>query len=126
MARIKKASRVLTKAEKRLAGMRTINTQLSFSEGISVPVLEIKIVTVREKLAAYNELLSQVDEAYDEILNAEQDLSDLSSKLLAGVGMQYGKNSREYETIGGARQGDRRRRRAVRSSEIAANAPLLD
>jgi hypothetical protein len=125
MARVKKASRILTKAEKRLAGMRTINTQLSFSEGVSVPVLEIKIVTVREKLAAYNELLSQVDEAYDEVLSAEQDLSDLSSKLLTGVGMQYGKNSREYETVGGARQGDRRRRRAVRSAEVAADAPLL-
>jgi hypothetical protein len=71
------------------------------------------LIKKRERLAAYNELLSQVDEAYSQVLDAEQDLSDLSSKLLTGVGMQYGKSSLEYATVGGARQGDRRRRRAV-------------
>ena len=109
MARAKKASRILTEAEKRLAGMRRVNAKLSFGGDISVSSLETKIVTVREKLATYNELLSDVDSIYEEVLNAEQDLSDLSSKLLAGVGLKYGKDSHEYETVGGSR-----RRRPIR------------
>ncbi len=115
MARAKKASRILTDAEKRLAGMRKVNAKLSFGGEISVPAMETKIVTVREKLATYNELLSEVDAIYEEVLNAEQDLSDLSSKLLAGVGLKYGKDSREYETVGGSR-----RRSPRQSVKVAA------
>lgn len=118
MARAKKASRVLAEAEKRIAGMKTVNAKLSFGDEISVPAMAAKIVAVREKLAAYNELLSEVDEIYEEVLNAEQDLSDLSSKLLAGVGLKYGKDSREYETVGGSR----RRRSPRRSVKVAATA----
>ena len=118
MARAKRSSRILTDAEKRLAGMRAVNAKLSFGDEISVPAMEAKIVAVREKLAAYNELLSEVDEIYEEVLNAEQDLSNLSSKLLAGVGLRYGKDSHEYETVGGSRQ----RRSPRRSAKVAATA----
>ena len=109
MARAKKASRVLTDAEKRLAGMRTIDAKLSFGGEISVPSLEKKIVTVRTKLAEYNELLSQVDDIYADVLSAEKELSSLSSKLLAGVGMRYGRSSSEYETVSGTRRRSSRR-----------------
>ena len=117
MARAKKASRVLTDAEKRLVGMRTVDAKLSFGGDISVPVLEKKILTVRQKLAAYNQLLSEVDEIYEEVLDAEQDLSKLSSKLLAGVGIKYGKKSSEYETVVGVR-----RRSTRRSEKVAVGA----
>ena len=115
MARAKKASRVLSNAEKRLAGMKTIDAKLNFGGEISVSSLESKIVAVREKLAKYNELLSQVDDIYADVLSAEKDLSSLSSKLLAGVGMKYGRGSSEYETVSGIR-----RRRPSRRTTIVA------
>ena len=115
MARAKKASRALTDAEKRLAGMKTIDAKLNFGGEISVPKLENKIVDVRNKLAAYNQLLSQVDDIYADVLDAEKDLSSLSSKLLAGIGMKYGRDSSEYETVSGAR----RRRSPRRSAGVA-------
>ncbi len=104
MARAKKASRVLTEAEKRLAGMKIVDAKLSFGGEISVPKLETQITTVRTKLATYNQLLSQVDEIYADVLDAEKDLSKLSSKLLAGVGIKYGRDSSEYETVNGVRR----------------------
>ncbi len=115
MARAKKASRILNDAEKRLAGIKIVNPKLTFGDGISVADLEKKIAAFREKLATYNEQLSQVDEIYDEVIDAEQDISKLASNLLAGVGIQYGKNSSEYETVRGVRS--RRRRPSTEAVE---------
>ncbi|MGB3789777.1 MAG: hypothetical protein WA949_17325 [Phormidesmis sp.] len=119
MARAKKASRILNNAEKRLAGMKIVNPKLSFGEGISVPDLEKQIVAFREKLATYNQQLSQVDEIYDDVINAERDIYKLSSNLLAGVGIKYGKDSSEYETVRGARLRRRRRPSDTETIEIA-------
>ena len=113
MARAKKASRILSDAEKRLAGMKVVNAELSFGDGISVPDLETKIINFRTTLAAYNQKLSEVDDIYEDVLDTEQDLYKLSSKLLSGVGLKYGRDSSEYETVGGSRLGKRRRRSSV-------------
>ena len=112
MARAKKTSRILHKAEKRLAGMKSISGNLNFGNGISTPALETNITSVREKLAVYNTLLSKVDEAYNEVLDAEQELSNMSKRMLMGVAFKYGKDSNEYEMAGGSREEPRPRRRA--------------
>lgn len=112
MARAKKTSRVLPKAEKRLAGMKSISGNLNFGNGISTPAFETSIASVREKLAVYNTLLSKVDEAYNEVLDAEQDLAGVSKKMLLGVAFKYGKDSNEYEMAGGSREEPRPRRQA--------------
>lgn len=122
MARAKKTSRILPKAEKRLAGMRSINANLNFSDGVSIPAFETSINSVRQTLLVYNTLLSKVDEAYNEVLDAEQDLAGVSKKMLLGVAFKYGKDSNEYEMAGGSREEPRPRRQAGQPTVGAATA----
>jgi hypothetical protein len=54
-------------------------------------------------------VLSKVDQSYNDMMAAEQTLSDLSELMLLGVASKYGKNSNEYEMAGGVRKSDRKR-----------------
>jgi len=109
MPRPKKKSTVLPKAEKRLAGMRSIDTKLSFGTGLSNDAFSAQVNAVRADLDTYNTLLSKVDEAYNELAASEQVLATLSENMLMSVAIKYGKKSNEYEMAGGARRGERRR-----------------
>ena len=109
MARAKKAPRILPDSEKRLSGLKSVDPKLNFGNGISVAALEGKIKQFRDILETYNDKLSGIDATYKEVLAAEAELTALYSKLLAGVGMRYGKDSSEYDRVRGARQSVRRR-----------------
>ena len=110
MARAKKTSRALPKAEKRLAGLKSIDVKLNLGNGATVQAYESKITAVRNTLSAYNTLLSQVDAAYNNALVAESELAEMSAKMLKGVAWKYGDTSSEYEMAGGTRKGERRRK----------------
>jgi hypothetical protein len=109
MSRPKKKSVALPQAEKRLSGMRSIDSNLDFGQGFSNDTFAAHIENVRSSLDAYNTLLSQVDKAANTFANAEQTLCNFSSKMLAYVAIQYDKNSDEYEMAGGSRQRKSRR-----------------
>ena len=109
MSRPKKKSIVLPKAEKRLAGMRSIDPKLSFKSGLSNDVFSTQVNVVRTDLDNYNTLLSKVDEAYNKLTASEQELATVSENMLMSVAIKYGKKSSEYEMAGGARRGERRR-----------------
>lgn len=109
MSRRKKKSVVLPKAEKRLSGMKSINPKLDFGKGRSNAAFNNKINEVRAKLDTYNTLLSTVDAAYNDFIESEKELATLSEKMLANVGVEYGKDSTEYEMAGGVRRSERRR-----------------
>lgn len=109
MSRSKKKSTVLPKAEKRLAGMRSINPKLSFSTGLSNDAFSAQVNAVHTDLDAYNTLLSKVDEAYNKLAASEQALSTVSENMLMSVAIKYGRKSNEYEMAGGVRRSERRR-----------------
>ncbi|MGD1899767.1 MAG: hypothetical protein ACFB16_22820 [Phormidesmis sp.] len=109
MARNKKASRALSKAEKRLAGMKSIDPKLNLGGGFSVAAYEAKINRTRKYLEAYNMLLSKIDAAFNLFLDAERSLSEMSEGMLMGVAMKFGKRSSQYEMAGGRRRGEKRR-----------------
>ncbi|MDF3057635.1 MAG: hypothetical protein K0R17_1850 [Rariglobus sp.] len=58
------------------------------------------------------ELLAQTKRVsngpFNDLESAEKTLDDLSSRMLAGVGVKYGKNSDEYEKAGGTRPDERK------------------
>lgn len=116
MARRKKSSKVLERAERRIASLRSISSTLNVGEGLTIEVYTQQIEDVRTKLAAYNTALSVVDQAYNATLQSEQVLADLSEHMLLGVATKYGKSSDEYEMAGGVRKTDRKRGRGVTSS----------
>lgn len=117
MPKRRRNSLSLTKAERRLEGLRAVNPALNFGNGLSVSAYSTMIEDVREKLAAYNMALSMVDKTQNALNEAERSLNDFSEHMLLSVASKYGKSSDEYEMAGGTRKTSRRRSRSLSSTE---------
>ena len=121
MARRKRSSKVLEKADRRIASLRSINPDLNLGNGLTVDVYTTLITDMRDRLAAYNTVLSTVDKTYNDMLVIEQKLGDYSELLLLGVATKFGKNSDEYEMAGGIKKSDRKR--STRKSNTTPATP---
>ena len=117
MARKKRSSTVLEKAERRIAGMQSVTNEIDLGNGFTLTAYEEQVRMMREKLMAYNRMLSLVDGAYNEMLAAERELMDFSDHMLSGFGVRYGKDSSEYEMAGGRRKSERQKRSRRKTSE---------
>jgi uncharacterized protein YhaN len=109
MARQKRSSRILDKAQRRSASMQSISDQLDLGSGLSIQLYNKNIDSLRNKMNAYNKALSLVDELQSEVEQAEQSLATYSEQILLGVAAKFGKNSNEYEKAGGVKKSDRKR-----------------
>ncbi|PMB51603.1 hypothetical protein CEN39_14375 [Fischerella thermalis CCMEE 5201] len=109
MARQKRSSRTLGKAQVRLASIKSISPTLDVGEGLTVKDYTEKIESLRQSLEAYNSALSTVDVLLTQIIENEQDLADYSEKILRGIAYKFGSNSHEYQMAGGTRKSDRKR-----------------
>ncbi len=101
MARLKRSSKVLDKATRRIAGMRSISETLEFGDGLSLAEYDQRIQTLQAKLSSYNTMLSTLDEAVGQIKLLEQELSAYTEKMLMSVATRYGKTSLQYVQAGG-------------------------
>ena len=119
MARRKRSSKVLEKADRRIASLRSISPDLNLGNGLTIDSYTDLITDMRDKLATYNTVLSTVDKTYNDMLVIEQKLGDYSELLLLGVATKFGKNSDEYEMAGGIKKSDRKR-----STRKMASAPV--
>ena len=117
MARRKKQSATLEKAQKRLAGLKSIDAKVDLGNGLTVASYEKEINEVRQKIEAYNTLLSKVDDAANTVQTLERELSVAAENVLLAVKLKYGKDSSEYEMVGGTRQSERRRPKAPSTDE---------
>ncbi|MCP6759271.1 MAG: hypothetical protein NHB32_11015 [Fischerella sp. CENA71] len=113
MSRRKRSSVILEKADRRIAGFMSIDEGLDLGNGLSMQEFTNSVENTREKLKIYNAILSKVDQAYREVLEAEQNLSSLSERMMNGIASKFGKDSNEYEMAGGTRRKERRRRVSV-------------
>jgi hypothetical protein len=111
MARKKRSSRIIERAQRRLSSIQSINPQLALDGAISTKDYAKHIDELRQKLNAYNTALSTVDDLYNQFTDGERQLADYSEKMLLGVAVRYGKDSNEYEMAGGVRKQDRKRPR---------------
>jgi hypothetical protein len=109
MARRKRNSDVLERADRRMESLRSISTELDFGNELTLRNYTSTINSLRSKLAAYNTALSSIDKLADDVSNAEQIVMAMSEKMLLGVGSRYGKTSQEYEMAGGSRRKKSRR-----------------
>lgn len=121
MTRRKRGSKMLERAERRYASLRSLGTVLDLGNGLTLDAFNAQIATVRERLIHYNTALSTIDKAYNDVLSAEQQLGAFAESMLLGVAVRYGKNSDEYEMAGGVRRPERRRRKPK-----AAVNPLVE
>lgn len=110
MARPKRTSPALTKAEQREAGMRSISETLDLGNGLNLQNYSQKIQNLRSHLSLYNTTLAQVDDLTRKIKAIETELNRASEQMLLSIGGRYGKDSSEYGKAGGSPRGERRRR----------------
>ena len=122
MARRKKTSATLTKAEQRLSGLKSIAAKVDLGNGFTSDTFGKEVSGLRQKIEDYNTLLSKADDAVNEIQKMERQLSVSAENVLLGVKMKYGKDSSQYEMVGGTRQSDRRRRRENKLAQEAVTA----
>ena len=122
MARPKRNSSVLEKADRRIESLQSISVELDFGEGLTIQAYNATINDLRSKLAAYNTALSSIDKLTDDVKNAEQAVIAMSEKMLLGVGSRYGKTSQEYEMAGGVRRGNTKKKRSVLGNSQVINS----
>ena len=112
MARQKRNSATLEKAERRLESLRSIDAHLDLGGDLTIDNFEAVIRELAKKLGRYNTSLSEVDKRGDDVKVAEKVVSAMAEKMLLGVGSLYGKTSQEYEMA------DRRRRKSRNSRTV--------
>ncbi|AFY35754.1 hypothetical protein [Calothrix sp. PCC 7507] len=110
MTRQRRKSRVLEKAEFRVAALNVIDPNLNFDDNCNLQNLTQTIQEFRTALDAYNAALTMLDSSKTKVDEMEKILSSLSDKMLTGVGFKYGRNSNEYELAGGVRESERIRK----------------
>lgn len=85
MARRKRTSQVLEKADRRMAGMSSIDPNLDLGSGLTLASFSTLIETMRTRENTYNSALSNLDKLYHEMLETERELGDMAEHMLLGV-----------------------------------------
>jgi hypothetical protein len=109
MARRKRTSDSITRAQTRAAAIKSIDPKLDLGKGLTLAAYEAVIAAANTKLASYNTKLSEVDELLNQLETDEEKIDDLSERMLGGIGAAYGKDSDEYEKAGGTKKSERKK-----------------
>jgi inorganic triphosphatase YgiF len=102
----RRTSATLEAARTRRANLSKIDPALDLGHGNTLTVYDTEINLVQTKLDAYNQILAAADNALNELQATEKALKTRSTKMLAGVGVAFGKDSSQYEMAGGTRTND--------------------
>jgi hypothetical protein len=121
MVRRKRTSKAIEQANQRLNGMKTIDPKLDLGGGLTVEALEKAIESAQTKLDSYNLKLSEVDDGRLSLEADEKVLDGLNGRVLAGTGAVYGRNSKQYELVGGIPPSERKRSSGKKGSGSSSN-----
>lgn len=105
--RISSASQ--NQARVRLTGMKSIAETLDLGDGVSVDSFDTLMQETEAKLQEYNQKLSEADTLAGELDLLDARLKQLSSRALSKVAGKYGRDSTEYEAVGGVRTSERKK-----------------
>lgn len=120
MARAKRTSPALDAAKERANSLATVDNTMDFGNGASLAALTTANTDLETQLDAYNQKLSDLDDALNKLETAEGTVTDLGSRLLAGVKVKYGPDSSEYEMAGGKRKSEIKRSPRTKAAAPAA------
>jgi hypothetical protein len=109
MAYKRRTSQVIADAQERATNLKAIDPVLDLGGGLTVAALEGEIAAAQTALEKYNKLLAKADAAANELNALEKQLGTSSGRMLAGVGVRFGKDSSEYEMAGGVRTSEIKR-----------------
>lgn len=102
-------SMAVENAQKRAAGLRSINADLDLGNGLTLKAYETEIEALSRQVNEYNETLAELDAKILMIRDVERKVRDLTERMLEGVSARFTKNSDEYSRAGGIRKMDRKR-----------------
>ena len=111
MAFKRKGSNVINEAQTRAAGMQSIDPDLDLGNGLTLAAFQSEIGSTQTLLDDYNAQLAKADGAGNDFKAGEKNLRTLSSRMLAAVGVKYGKDSNEYEMAGGTRTSEKKKKK---------------
>jgi uncharacterized protein YukE len=106
MGRLRRSSIALEVALTRRANLAKIDSALDLGHGNTLATYDAELAAVQQKLDAYNQVLAATDDALNQLQDAEKALKKRSTRMLAGVGVAFGKDSSQYEMAGGTRAGE--------------------
>lgn len=109
MAYKRRSSKIITEAQQRATNLKAIDPNLDLGGGLTVAAFDNEIAEVQTTLDQYNTLLAQADAVLNKLNDQEKELGTKSGRMLAGVGVRYGKDSSEYEMAGGTRTSEVKR-----------------
>jgi uncharacterized protein YukE len=110
MAYKRRSSQVIAEAKERATNLKAIDPNLDLGNGLTVAAFDNEIAEVQTTLEQYNTLLAQADAVLNELNDREKKLGTKSGRMLAGVGVMFGKDSSEYEMAGGTRTSEIKRK----------------
>jgi len=111
MAFKRKTSQVIADAQQRAANLKAIDPNLDLGNDLTVENYENQITASQQLLDSYNAQLARADAAGNDFRSDEKNLRSLSARMLAAVGVKYGKDSNEYEMAGGTRSSEIKRKK---------------
>ena len=109
MARKRRTSPVVETSRQRLAGLKSIDNEPNFGGDLTVPAFTAKIASFTANLATYNEHVAALDDEQNAIDAEEEELRDWNSRWLSAIEAKHGRDSSEYELVGGTRTSDRKK-----------------
>lgn len=110
MAKVRKtSSSAITDGEQRIAGMKSIDAALDLGNNVTVANGEQLLADARKLLEDYNASLAVSDGLLTAFQQKESELQKFNAKVLPAGGLKYGKDSAEYEKLGGVRESERKK-----------------
>lgn len=103
----KSATPAMNDAEQKIAGMKSIDSNLDLGNGVSVTAVEAVLAETRAALEDYNSTLAMADEKLNVFNAKEKALKAINKKVLPATGLKFGTDSDEYEKAGGIRESER-------------------
>lgn len=103
MGRTRRQSNEIPKARERSNNLKSISPTLDLGGGLTVAAFDAKIAEAQAAEDDYNQTVASLDEKGNRLDALLEEVNDMNTRMLAGVGARYGRNSDEYEKAGGSR-----------------------
>lgn len=113
-----RSSITLKDARRRLERLKAIQPLPNIGEGFNFETYETAVENLAKLEAEYNTTISGLDAKLVVIKEKEMEIRDYRSRILAAVGVKYGKDSDEYVAAGGTKTSERKRTYMRRSTSL--------
>jgi hypothetical protein len=110
MERKKTKSRILTTAIQRIKEIEAFAPDLDFGNDKSLKNYKKWVQEVEQAMKIYNQKMSEKNQAKKHLDQKLKNLAGLNTEMLAGVKAIYGRDSTEYEKMGGIPYSKRKNR----------------